>query len=154
MNKGSKPSGFVILLIIVIWISSFMIQTTLWVLKENNAAIVLSFLWISISISYIVVDSFLVRARRVMSWGMQVKFQLTTNFPWRYCMVAWSSSKSEKLGIDFGQSNYLSTAHHFITAVCSIHLVILQTVMSSCFHYYICCIFVTVSYRLFKSVLN
>ena len=49
MNKDSKPSGFVIFLMIVIWISSFMIETTLWALEENNTAIVISLLFLSIN---------------------------------------------------------------------------------------------------------
>ena len=28
----------------------------------------------------------------VLSWGLQKKFQHTTNFPWWYCTSAWSSS--------------------------------------------------------------
>ena len=49
MNKDSKLSGFVIFLMIVIWISSFMIETTLWALEENNTAIVISLLFLSIN---------------------------------------------------------------------------------------------------------
>ena len=49
MNKDSKPSGFVIFLMIVIWISSFMIDTTLLALEENNTAIVISLLFLSIN---------------------------------------------------------------------------------------------------------
>ena len=66
-----------------------MIQTTLWVLKENNPAIVISFLCVSrwqdapISALYIVVDSFISGACRVTSQGLQEKkFQFATNFPW------------------------------------------------------------------------
>ena len=50
-----------------------MIQTTLWALKENNPAIVISFLCVSrwqnapTSALNIVVDSFISRACRVMS---------------------------------------------------------------------------------------
>ena len=88
-EQGFKPCGF------VIWIGSFNNTNqslSAWGKKTQPLW------WASyayqlsqdapISALYIVVDSFIVGACRVLSWGLQKKFQHTTNFPWWYCTSA------------------------------------------------------------------
>ena len=83
-----KPCGFVILLFGLV---ALIIQTKTQPLWWASYAYQFS-QDAPISALYIVVDSFIVGACKVLSWGLQKKFQLTTNFPWWYCTSAWSSS--------------------------------------------------------------